>query len=55
MPDLALDDIRVLDLTHHRCGPYATKLLADYGAAVLRVERPAERLWYLLAARPGRP
>lgn len=36
----ALADLQVLDLTHHISGPYGSKMLADYGADVLKVERP---------------
>jgi len=35
-----LEDIRVIDLSRHMSGPYASSILADFGAEVIRVERP---------------
>ena len=35
-----LDGVRVLDLTEWISGAYATKLMADYGAEVVKIERP---------------
>jgi crotonobetainyl-CoA:carnitine CoA-transferase CaiB-like acyl-CoA transferase len=35
-----LAGLTIVDLTQHICGPYATKLLADFGADVIKVERP---------------
>lgn len=38
----ALSDVTVIDLTTVRSGPTCTKILADFGADVVRVERPGE-------------
>ena len=38
--NLPLSDIRVLDLTWGVSGPQASRLLADFGAEILKIERP---------------
>lgn len=40
MPDRALDGLRIIDISQGIAGPYATKLLADTGATVTKIEPP---------------
>jgi len=48
-----LKGVRIVDLSTIVLGPYATQLLGDLGAEVIKVEAPAGDLFR--AARPGRP
>ena len=37
---MALEDVVVLDLSHALAGPFASTMLADYGATVIKIEPP---------------
>ena len=39
---MALDDVTVIDLSHALAGPFATTILADYGAQVIKIEPPGK-------------
>ena len=42
MSRLALDSLRVLDLSQHATGPFATQIMAALGASVVKVEQPPD-------------
>src|SRR6187455_1820682 len=44
-PTSALTGIRIVDFSHVYQGPVGTQLLADYGADVIKVERPDAGDW----------
>ena len=53
---LLFSGLKVLDVGSWIAGPVATTILADFGADVIKVERPIEGDFYrLLSAIPGYP
>jgi crotonobetainyl-CoA:carnitine CoA-transferase CaiB-like acyl-CoA transferase len=53
LPESALGDIRVIDLSQGIAGPYATRLLAGLGAEVIKVEPPEGDYTRRLGPFPG--
>ena len=37
-----LDDVKVIEVCHYIAGPYCCKMFADYGADVIKIEKPGE-------------
>lgn len=42
MPDGALGDLKIIELAEMVAGPFCTKVMADLGAEVIKIERPEE-------------
>lgn len=53
MPERALTDVRVIDISQGIAGPYATRLMADAGARVTKVEPPGGDYARRLGPFPG--
>jgi crotonobetainyl-CoA:carnitine CoA-transferase CaiB-like acyl-CoA transferase len=58
MAEQALSHVRVVDLTHSTAGPYCTKLMAGFGAEVIKIERPGtgdkmRSVWPFFQDEPG--
>ncbi|NKF21405.1 CaiB/BaiF CoA transferase family protein [Solimonas marina] len=51
--DTPLTDLRVIDMTHDWSGPHAARLMADYGAEVIKIEYP-QRLDTMRGGYPAR-
>lgn len=58
MTETALGGAKILDLSHYIAGPYCTRILAGFGADVIKIERPgkgdpARRMGPFLNDEPG--